>query len=42
MECELHFFFATLHEKSACDGIGGVVKRVTAKLAYRDPLKIKY
>ena len=30
VECEWHFF-ATSHEKSACDGIGGVVKKMPAK-----------
>ena len=40
-ECKWHFF-ATLYGKSACDGIGEVVKRMTAKATYRDPLKIKH
>ena len=30
VDCEWHFF-ATSHGKSACDRIGGVVKRMTAK-----------
>ena len=34
--CEWHFF-ATSHGKSACDGIGGTVKRATAKESLRRP-----
>ena len=30
MDCEWHFF-ATSHGKNACDGIGGTVKRATAR-----------
>ena len=32
-------FFATSHGKSPCDGIGGTVKRVTAKTSLHRPLK---
>ena len=38
VECEWHFF-ATSHGKSACDGIGGVVKRVTAKASLQRPFE---
>ena len=41
VESEWHFF-ATSQGKSACDQIGGVVKDMTAKLAYKNPLQIKY
>ena len=30
--------FATSHGKSACDGIGGTVKRLTAKLSLQRPV----
>ena len=36
VKCEWHFF-ATSHGKSACDGIGGVVKRITAKASLQRP-----
>ena len=36
ISCEWHFF-ATSHGKSACDGIGGTVKRATAKESLRRP-----
>ena len=31
--------FATSHGKSACDGIGGVVKKVTAKARLQRPFE---
>ena len=31
-------FFATSHGKSPCDGIGGTVKRITAKVSLQRPL----
>ena len=30
-------FFATSHGKSPCDGIGGTVKRITAKICLQQP-----
>ena len=33
-----HSFFATSHGKSACDGVGGFVKRVTRKASLQRPL----
>ena len=38
MECEWNFF-ATSHGKSPCDGIGGTVKRLTAKASLQRPIK---
>ena len=38
VECEWHFF-ATLREKSAWDGIGGVVKKMTAKAKLQRPFE---
>ena len=38
VECEWHFF-ATLHGKSACDGIGGMVKKMIAKARLQRPFK---
>ena len=38
MECEWHFF-ATLHGKSVCDGIGGVVKKMIAKARLLRPFE---
>jgi hypothetical protein len=37
LDCEWNFF-ATSHEKSACDGIGGTVKRLTAKASLQRPV----
>ena len=34
MECVWNFF-ATSHDKSACDGIGGAVKRLAGKASLR-------
>ena len=34
-------FFVTSHGKSACDGVGGTVKRLAGVLACRSPIKIK-
>ena len=31
-------FFATSHGKSACDGIGGTVKQLTARASLQRPL----
>ena len=31
------FFFATLHGKWPCDGIGGIVKRLAAKASLQQP-----
>ena len=36
VECEWHFF-ATSHAKSACDRIGGVLKRMTGKASLQRP-----
>ena len=38
VEYEWHFF-ATSHEKSACNGIGGVVKRMSAKARLQTPFE---
>ena len=38
VECEWHFF-ATSHGKSACDGIGGVVKKMTTKASLQTPFE---
>ena len=38
VECDGHFF-ATLHGKSACDGIGRVVKKMTANARLQRPFK---
>ena len=38
VDSEWHFF-ATSHGKSACDGIGGVVKRMTAKACLQRPFE---
>ena len=38
VECEWHFF-ATSHGKSACDGIGGVVKKMIAKARLQRPFE---
>jgi hypothetical protein len=35
--CAWHFF-ATSHGKSPCDGIGGTVKRLTARASLQRPL----
>jgi hypothetical protein len=37
LDCEWNFF-ATSHGKSACDGIGGTVKRLTAKASLQRPV----
>ena len=37
MDCEWNFF-ATSHGKSTCDGIGGTVKRLTAKASLQRPI----
>lgn len=37
LECEWNFF-ATAHGKSPCDGIGGTVKRLTAKASLQRPV----
>ncbi len=37
LDCE-RSFFATSHDKSACDGIGRTVKRLTAKASLQRPL----
>ena len=37
MDCEWNFF-VTSHEKSACDGIGGTVKNLTAKASLQRPI----
>ena len=34
----MEFFFATSHGKSACDGIGGTVKRLTRKASLQRPV----
>ena len=34
-------FFANSHGKQPCDGIGGTVKRLTAKASLQRPIKIK-
>jgi hypothetical protein len=36
LHAEWHFF-ATGHGKSPCDGIGGTVKRIIAKLSFQRP-----
>ena len=41
VEYQWHFF-AISHGKSSCEGIGGVVKRMTAKASLQRPLKVKY
>ena len=38
VECKCHFFL-TLYRKSACDGIGGVLKRRIAKASLQKPFK---
>ena len=38
VECEWHFF-ATSRGKSACDGIGGVMKKMTAKARLQKPFE---
>ena len=38
LECEWHFF-ATSHGKSACGGIGEVVKKITAKARLQRPFE---
>ena len=38
VECKWHFF-ATSHGKSACDGIGGVMKKMTAKARLQRPFE---
>ena len=40
VKCEWHFF-ATSHGKSACNGIGGVVKKMTAKARLQRPFENK-
>ena len=37
IDAEWHFFFATLHGKWPCDGIGGIVKRLAAKASLQQP-----
>ena len=38
LACEWHFF-ATSHGKNACDGIGGTVKRATARASLHRPIE---
>ena len=38
VECEWHVF-ATSHGKSACDGIGGVMKKMTAEAKLQRPFE---
>ena len=38
VECEW-YFFATSHGKSACDGIGGVMKKLTAIAGQQRPFE---
>lgn len=37
LECEWHFF-ATCHGKGPCDGVGGTVKRLTARASLQRSL----
>ena len=39
VECEWHFFLQLHMEKSACDGIGGVMKKMTAKARLQRPFE---
>ena len=37
LDCEWHFF-ATAHGKSACDGVGGTIKRIIGRLSLQRPV----
>ena len=39
VERDWHFFFATSHGKSACDRIGGVLKKMTGKARLQRPFE---